>query len=127
MGSLGSKLVSLGGEVAASVAKMLAMVMVFCNFKPAGVVRLTVKSLKWFNRFSLPKAASAKPTLSSAKVEPAAAPVMGAEGVAAGVMLNCEIWNTEPSVMERPVPNALTLTSTKPARKDDIPFKLNSL
>ena len=82
------KLVSLGGTVAASVAKMLAMVMVLVSFKPAGVVRLTVKSLKWFNRFSVPKAASAKPTLLSAKLEPAAVPVMGEEGVAAGVMLN---------------------------------------
>ena len=86
------KLVNLGVAVAASVAKMLSMVMVLVSFKPAGVVTFTVKSLKWFKRFSLPKGALAKPTLSSAKFEPAATPVIGAEGLAAGVILNCVIW-----------------------------------
>ena len=116
MGSVGSKLVSfLGGAVAASAAKILAMVMVLVSFKPAGVVRLTVKSWKWFSRFSLPNGASAKPTLSRAKTEPAAVPVIGAEGVAAGVMLNWVIWRPVPSEMVKPVPAVLTLTSTKPA------------
>ena len=122
---MGLKLVSLGVAVAASAAKMLAMVMVLVRFKFAGVVRLTVKSLKWFNRFSLPKAASAKATLLSAKLEPAAVPVMGAEPAAAGVIVNWVICRPEPSEMEKPVPAALTLTSTKPAWKVEKPCTPN--
>ena len=102
MGSLGLKLVSLGVAVAASAAKMLAMVMVLVRFKFAGVVRLTVKSLKWFNRFSLPKAASAKATLLSDKLEPAAVPVMDAarDDVLAFLHFPQEhwrkVWSTNP-------------------------------
>ena len=86
--SVGSKLVSRGVAFEASAAKMLSMVMVLASFKPAGVVRLTVKSLKWLSLFSLPKRVSENATLSSAKLEPAAVPVIGAEFVASGVMVN---------------------------------------
>ena len=64
------------------------MVMVLVSFKPAGVVRLTVKSLKWLSLFSLPNLVSENATLSSAKLEPAAVPVIAAESVGLLAIVN---------------------------------------
>lgn len=66
------------------------MVMVLVSFLGgvSGVVRLTVKSLKWLSLFSLPNLVSENATLSSDKLEPAAVPAMGAESVELRAIVN---------------------------------------